>query len=177
MTSIPMPSPSGSAHGPGRAAPSPAWMAPLFALGVLSLGMLSARWGLSLVGHAPDAAAQTVSPEIPLPTWIFWAVWVVNYPCLGIATWVVWRRRHEAPVTEALVLFGVNLLVLLAFMPITSIAGDNRVAALMDVLGLTSGYAVAWSYARVSRTALQWLTPYLVWLPITTALKLWLASR
>lgn len=68
-------------------------------------------------------------------------------------------------------IFGLAFLYFQAFVPITGAAQDQRVTAMMDVLGLIFAYAAAWAYRRVDPATWPWMVPLLVWMPITTLLK------
>lgn len=148
---------------PGSGARSSCWVALLFAMGVLGAGMLAAV--LAIRRSPPEMIASG-----PLPDWAFWAVWVLIYPCMGVASWLVWRQRQRQPVAGVLLLFGVALAQNLSFW----LAPDLVVVALVDLIGCALAYLVAWRYAGVDPAAAWWLLPWLLWMPITTALKLWL---
>lgn len=137
--------------------------------------MLAVPLGLALAPS--NSVAGTAAPGLELPSWFFAAVWTVLYPCLGVATWTVWKGRGRPGAQEALVMFAMSFLVSFAFVPVTLAASDIRVTAMMDLLAMAMGYAAAWAYCRVDRTAARWLVPHLCWLPITTVLKLWTVAQ
>lgn len=136
----------------------------LFAAGVLGLGLLAAALGMT---YRPTGGTTTGGP---LPAWVFWAIWIVIYPGMGVATWLVWRQRERQPVRGALLLFGVALAQNLSFWLAPDLAG----VAMVDLAGCALAYLVTCRYARIDRAAGWWLLPWLVWMPLTTALKLWL---
>jgi tryptophan-rich sensory protein len=139
-----------------------------FALTTLALGNLPLPLAFAL---APEGDLAASSPGVALPPWVFVAVWTIIYPALGVATWRVWLKRAEPGAIEALALFGVSFLVLLAFVPITAAAADQRITAMLDVVGLTCAYVSAWIYRRIDFTTTRWMLPLLVWMPITAFLK------
>lgn len=139
------------------------------AVGTLALGNITVPLALAL---APPGGLPASAPGLQIPSWVFAAVWTVIYPALGVATWRVWRRRTRPGAAEALALFGVCFLFLLAFLPITAAAADQRVTAMMDVVGLACSYTTAWVYRRVDAGTLPFMLPLLAWMPVTTFLKL-----
>jgi len=147
----------------------PEWRgAVAFAIVALALGTLPVPLALSL---APAGDLSATAPGVHLPSWFFGAVWMVINPCLGVASWLVWKRRAQPGATEALALFGVAFLLFLAFLPITAAAHDQRVTAMMDILGLVYAYVAAWVYSGVDAKTIRWMLPLLVWMPITALLK------
>ena len=140
-----------------------------FGAGALALGMSPLPLALAL---APAGGLSASAPGLRLPSWLFGAVWTIIYPCLGVATWRVWARRAQPGVTEALAVFSLCFLFLLAFLPITAAAHEQRVTAMMDIIGLASSYVTAWVYRRVDRGTVRWMVPLLLWMPTTTLLKL-----
>lgn len=119
-----------------------------------------------------DTAHDPVTPAV-IPTWVFWVVWLVVYPTLGIATSIVWTHRVSEMATGALLLLVVNAAITYAFVPATVLADDIRVTATLDLVGLVAAVCLGVSYRQVSRSALLWALPYLVWMPVTASLK-WL---
>jgi tryptophan-rich sensory protein len=140
-----------------------------FAALALALGMLPLPLAFAL---APPGGLPASAPGLHLPPWVFATVWTIVYPACGIATWRIWSQRDRAGAREALAVFALAFLFFLAFVPITAAAHDQRVTAMMDIVGLVCGYVAAWAYRRIDRTTTYWLLPLLFWLPTTTFLKL-----
>ena len=151
------------------------WFALAFAAGMLVAGMAVAMVSMIARPEAVGSNALQLYPPLYPPDWAFWAIWLIIYPCWGVATWLVWRRRS----TEDLrpfwryfaLMFGTNL----AFLPISALTrGNPAVLAMMDALGFVLLPVMVWMYGRYARAALYWLLPIFVWIPITLALKVWL---
>lgn len=160
-----------SQHSPS----SPWWVAWVFALGTLLAGMVSAGLSFATAGEHSAANPVGVLPPLWPPSWVFWLVWMVIYPAWGAATYRVWRHRGEADVRGALVLYALNVLGALFFLPLSNITANNpAVLTLLDANGLIGTYALAWLYTRYDKQALWWLLPYLIWMPLTLGLKTWL---
>jgi translocator protein len=149
-------------------------MALVFAVGVLLLGMGDALITM-IIAHGNAAKNPTyLYPSIWPDDWVFWVVWIVIYPCLGVATALIWQRRHTIPIRRAIICFTALLAVTLLFLPLSDVVQGNPLGlTLMDASAFLLSYALAWAYGRVTRTALWWLVPLLLWTPVTLLLKIW----
>lgn len=156
-----------------RESGAPWWMAPLFVGVCEAVGLLSG-WVGRVYMHNPWID-DTRKPAPWPPSWVFPAAWAaVNYPSLGLATWLVWRRHHNAPVTSALGWFGVQLALNASFLPLVYRVKSRRVYATMDTVGAVVTTATTVSYGRVARPAAAAMLPYLGWTYYTTLIKvLW----
>lgn len=154
---------------------SPWWMALVFAGGILLAGMLDAWLSLTVLDGGAIMQPDLKYPPIYPPAWLFWAVWLVIYPCWGVATWLVWRRRYEVDLRGFWLFFAFTLLVNMAFMPINALTrGNPLVLSAMDATGLILRPLSLWLYWRYAKATFWWLLPSTVWLPITLSLKVWL---
>lgn len=161
--------------GTGSRGGSSWWMALVFAGGTLLAGMLAALASFALIPGAVGFAEGLKPPPITPPDWAFWAVWILIYPTLGFATWLVWRRRRVADVRGALALFVLLLVGNFMFLPISNLTGgEPAVLTLMDANGLVYAYVLTWLYSRYDKASAWWLAPLLIWMPVTTFLKAWL---
>jgi tryptophan-rich sensory protein len=120
----------------------------------------------------PGAAGRIGIDVVPIPAWLFTAVWLVAYPGMGVATWLIWRLRDRVDVTVPLAIFGAGFLQSLSFWATNSV----RMTALIDATGILLSCTVAWVYSRYARATVWWLLPWLAWMPITFAFKLWALS-
>ena len=151
------------------------WGAVAFAGGILALGLLSAGLSFAAQPEAVGSRAPQVYPPIYPPDWAFWAVWLVIYPCWGVATWLVWQRHQEVNLRNFRRFFAATLALNLAFMPIAALTrGNPAVLAALDATGIVLLPLTFWMYGRYSRLALYWLSPMFIWGPITLGLKIWL---
>lgn len=151
------------------------WGAVAFAGAILALGMLSAGLSFAVQPEAVGSRAPQVYPPIYPPDWAFWTVWLVIYPCWGVATWLVWQRRREMDLRNFWRYFAATFALNLAFMPISALThGNPAVLAALDATGIVLLPLAAWMYGRYSRPALYWLLPKFIWGPITLGLKIWL---
>ena len=160
---------------PPRSSSSPWWVALVFAFGTLLSGMVSAGLSFATAGEHSAANPAGILPPVWPPPWVFWVVWLIIYPTWGVATYLVWRRRNQSDVRGALVLYGLNVLGALFFLPLSNITANNpAVLTLLDANGLIGIYALAWLYTQYEKRAVWWLLPYLIWMPLTLGLKIWL---
>src|SRR5262249_19266203 len=83
------------------------WTPLLFALGVLLIGNIPGTLTFTL---DPNTVHRIGLESIGIPAWVFSGVWLIAYPCMGIATWLVWRKRHEANISMPLAVFAVGLI-------------------------------------------------------------------
>lgn len=148
---------------------TPYWTVFVFALGPLILGSVPPALLFSL---DPTTTSRIGLGEVPIPAWVFTGVWFIAYPLMGVATWLVWRRRSEVDASVPLAVFTAAFLQTLSFWLTTSI----HMTAVLDALGLLLAYTVAYVYARYDRRAVWLLLPWLVWMPITLGFKLWVLA-
>ncbi|MEO0520977.1 MAG: TspO/MBR family protein [Cyanobacteria bacterium P01_A01_bin.116] len=144
----------------------------VFALGTLLIGFAAAWIAFAVASPVPPYR------QLPLlypPLWFFWAVWLIIYPCWGVATWLVWRKRCVSDVRGALALYIITLVGNTLFLPISNLSGGNpAILSLMDANGVLSSWITYWLYTRYSKWAGRFLLPLLFWMPLTLLLKLWL---
>jgi translocator protein len=143
-----------------------------FGLAALVVGLSAVPLGV-VVGPPGVNVGAASGPGVPVPGWVFGAVWTVLYPTLGFAVWRLWRQRERPGALEALAALAVAFVTLWAFMPVASAAHDLRVTAMMDVMSLVTVWTSAWAVRRVDQIAGWWLLPLQAWMPLTTLLKVW----
>jgi tryptophan-rich sensory protein len=127
-------------------------------------GLVTSR---SLRGWYAGLAKPSWNP----PNWVFGPVWTVLYAAMGVAAWLVWRVRDEHDVRIALVWFGVQLIVNVAWS--VAFFGLRSPAAGLVVIVLL-WWAIAGtiaSFASVSLLAAGMLVPYLAWVTFATVLN------
>ena len=120
----------------------------------------------------PDWYASLVRPAIAPPNWIFGPVWTTLYLLMGIAAWLVWRRRGEVPVAKiGLTIFGVQL-VLNSLWSILFFGLHSPEAAFVEIIFLWIAIVatIVW-FAKVSKSAAWLLVPYLAWVSFAAYLN------
>jgi len=112
--------------------------------------------------------AGIVKPAWNPPSWVFGPVWVVLYAMMGVAVWLVWRRRdsvskHGMTWRWALAMFGVQL-VLNALWSIIFFGLHSPGWAFVGIVllwaAIVGTIGVFW---RISKPAALLLIPYVLW--------------
>src|SRR3989339_747339 len=109
-----------------------------------------------------------VKPAWNPPSWLFGPVWVTLYAMMGVAVWLVWRRRDsgsKAGMTWrlALAMFGIQL-VLNALWSIIFFGLHSPGWAFVEIVllwaAIVGTIGVFW---RISKPAALLLVPYILW--------------
>ena len=134
-----------------------------------ALGSLATREAVD--GWYADAEKVAWNP----PDVVFGPVWSLLYVLMGVAAWLVWRRRGWAPARGALTLYVVQLAFNAAWTPVFF---EGRyawlaLAIIVVLLGLIIATIVA--FRPHSRVAAWLLVPYAVWVAYATTLNLGIA--
>jgi len=135
---------------------------------ILVLGFASG-W-ISGSGNHNAWFASLNKPWFMPPGWVFPVVWTTLYVLMGVALAKViaadspWRGA-------ALALFGVQLLLNLAWSPV--FFGAHQVKAALAIILLLDVAVVATilAFARIAALPALLLLPYLAWLALATALN------
>lgn len=115
-----------------------------------------------------DALAK---PAWTPPGAVFGPVWTVLYALMGVAAWLVWRRRGFAGAGPALAVFLAQL-VLNALWSYLFFGAQRIDAALLDIAALWLLILVtAVLFWREDRRAGALLLPYLAWVGFAAALN------
>ncbi|RRA48183.1 TspO/MBR family protein [Acidipila sp. EB88] len=102
-------------------------------------------------------------PPLAPPAWLFAPVWTVLFLCMAVAAWLAWRTRVSTCRSGGLRMWGVQLLINLAwsavFFRLHSLA-----FALVDAVLLAVAIAYTMRPFRTIRPLAAWLlAPYLAW--------------
>ncbi len=114
----------------------------------------------------PDTATDIGLTTVPVPAWVFIVVWMIIYPCMGIAAWRLRQDVRDAAVPLA-VLAGGYLQTKLFWL-----SDSLHAVAVADATGLLLAVITAWVFSRYSGATARWLLPWLVWMPVTLAIKI-----
>lgn len=113
----------------------------------------------------PTWYASLVKPSFSPPNWIFGPVWTTLYILMGIAMYLVWKKR------KSLTLFIIHLVFnagwSIVFFGLHSILGG------MIVIIILWGIIVALirGFYRIDRIAAYLLIPYLAWVSFASVLN------
>jgi tryptophan-rich sensory protein len=70
---------------------------------------------------------------------------------LGVATALIWQRRHIQAIRSAMICFVVLVVMTLLFLPLSIVVQGNPLGLLlMDICGLLLSLLLAWIYRRVT---------------------------
>ena len=153
-----------------RAAGGPwSWLA---AAGFVAVCFAAAAIGqIAISGDRYEWYARLAKPSFTPPGWLFGPVWTALYVSMGLAAWLVWRRRGSAAVGLPLGLFAVQLALNAAWTPL--FFGLQRPAvAFADIVALWAAIAATtWAFFRVSAPAGWLMAPYLAWVSFASVLN------
>lgn len=148
----------------------------LFSLILLSqlAGVIGSVFTFSAI---PSWYVTLTLPAFAPPSWIFGPVWTTLYTVMGIALFMVMKKRGIEPSRAKARTWGIRLffaqLVVNALWSVLFFGMRNPTAALVDIIVLDAlVIAVVVLFARVSRTAMLLMLPYLGWILFATYLNL-----
>ena len=149
----------------------------MFALLICSLASFSAGWFGSQ--FKPGVWYQTLQkPSWTPPSIAFPIAWTILYTLMGVASWLVWKKReNNSAVSVALFFFAVQL-VLNALWSWIFFGRHQLGWALLEMGALWLMIAAtAYSFWRISATAGFLLVPYLFWVSFAFILNLAIWER
>lgn len=113
-------------------------------------------------------------PSFNPPAWIFGPVWTILYALMGIALYLLWKKKAKA----ALILFGIQL-VLNTLWSIVFFGLKNPQLAFVEILFLWLFILLTMQSSwRYSREVVYLLLPYWLWVSFAAVLNysLWQLS-
>lgn len=146
------------------------------------IGWLLLSYAAALVGALFRPGiwyAGLIKPALTPPNWVFPTVWLTLYGLMGVAAWLVWRRREQRGIGVALTFF-VAQLAANALWSWLFFGLHLPLAALLDLvilwLLLLGTTVLFW---RQRRLAGALLVPYLAWVSFAGYLNLgiWWLNR
>ena len=122
--------------------------------------------------NVPGWYANLAKPSWTPPSWVFGPVWSVLYLLMAISAWQVWRRTGLRTAMVPLALFGIQLVLNVAWSGL--FFGLRRPGAALIEIVLLWVAILATMIAFRQRSALAgWLMlPYLAWVSFAVALNL-----
>lgn len=147
-------------------------------LGFVAL-CLGAGFLSSLAGTEGALYERLVRPAWAPPGWVFAPVWTTLYVLMGTATYLVWRRCTGPVRRRAMVAFGIQLALNVAWTPV--FFGLERYGlAVVVIAGVLAAVTVMMvRYARASRLAGALVVPLWLWVGFASALNvaIWWLNR
>jgi len=144
------------------------------------LGALVAALLVTLIGASGSVFTSTDSqwfqsltlPWFYPPPWAFGVVWTLLFTLIGVAAYLVYRHGiGRRPVRLALGLFGLQLLVNVAWSPVFFELQNPPLALGVIALLWLLIVATVRAFDRVDRRAALLLVPYLVWVGFAAILN------
>ncbi len=116
--------------------------------------------------------AELQKPAINPPDWVFAPAWTTLYILMGIALFLVWRKKDEIKNFLCIaVVFGIQL-VLNATWSIVFFGMENPLLGLINILLLLVAIVLTMIlFFRAFRPAGYLLVPYLLWVLFATYLN------
>lgn len=153
-----------------EAAPVSGWRSAAGLALWLGITFAAAAIGGAATARAGAFYVDLVRPGWAPPGWVFGPVWSLLYTFMGVAAWLVWRRRAQCAVRLSLGLYlaqlGVNALWSWLFF-----AWRLGALAFVWILLLISlVLCLIRTFNRISRPAAWLLWPYLAWLTFAAIL-------
>jgi tryptophan-rich sensory protein len=152
---------------------SPAGSA-LSLLAFVAVALLAGGMGVLLQGDALDSGGWYEGLDKPAftpPSAVFAPVWTTLYVLIGIAGWLLWRRRDRPGADVALALWAAQL-VLNALWTGAFFGAHSPLLGLVDIVALLAVIVLLVARARrVDGRAALLLLPYLAWVGFATLLN------
>ena len=116
--------------------------------------------------------AALQKPAFTPPSWLFGPVWTALYVSMGIAAWLIWRRRGLRGGALPLLLFAGQLVLNAAWTPLF-FGLQSPALAFADIVLLSVMIAATTvAFFRVRRAAGLLMVPYLAWTSFAAVLNL-----
>jgi len=110
-------------------------------------------------------------PFFAPPNWLFAPAWITLYVLMGIAAFLVWRKRYTAGAKLALWLYGVQL-ALNALWSVIFFGMRNPGLAFVEIVVLwVLILVVTLKFFKVEKTAGWLFVPYLLWVTFAAILN------
>jgi len=134
--------------------------------GFIGLCLLVGASGAGFTATAVRGWYRTLShpPGTP-PDWLFAPVWTALYVLMGVAAWLVWRRRGERPnrTYAALRVWGWQLLLNALWTPVFFGLHSFAMGVAVIVALLAMVVVTIVAFQRLSLFAAGMLVPYAAW--------------
>lgn len=120
----------------------------------------------------PTWYAGLVKPSFSPPNWLFGPVWTTLYAFMGIAAFLVWRKRKSNPsANKALGIYAFQL-ILNSIWSFLFFGAQNPGLAFAEILVLLA--AILWTtfaFYKIDRYAAYLMIPYIAWVSFATILN------
>ena len=142
---------------------------------VLCVGVCFAAAAVGAMFTSPNVPgwyANLDKPSWTPPSWVFGPVWSLLYLLMGISLWQVWRKTGFRAAAMPLTLFGIQLVLNMAWSGLF-FGLRNPAAALVEIVLLWCAILATMTAFRQRSAPAGWLMlPYLAWVSFAAALNL-----
>lgn len=130
------------------------------------IGQGSAGAAVAVWGPPAGAEASILGPAA------FAAVWCILFPCFGVAAAQVWATMAPANVRVAALSHVAAVgWALVWWMPLACVARSAWIPVIGDVLAIGLVLGLSAHLRPVEPTAVRWLAPLMVWMPLSLAVS------
>lgn len=148
----------------------------LFILSPLAIGYLS-----SFLSFNSSASTYEVLklPSFSPPSWVFAPVWTGLYLLMGLAAFLIWKKRKEKDINLALAVY-FSQLILNFFWTLFYFGQGARLLAFLDIMLLLLLIAAnIILFARIRKLSAYLLAPYFLWVAFASVLNYstWILNR
>ena len=110
-------------------------------------------------------------PLFSPPNWIFGPVWTLLYILMGISAFLIWKKRDNLKTKQALVFYGIQL-ILNALWSIIFFGMHNPGLALLEIIILWLFILITLiKFYKINKTAGLLFIPYLLWVSFASILN------
>ncbi|MCX6791514.1 MAG: tryptophan-rich sensory protein [Candidatus Gottesmanbacteria bacterium] len=128
----------------------------------LSAGLIGSLFTFAAI---PTWYATLIKPSFSPPNWLFGPVWTTLYVLMGIAMYLVWRKRKSLNLFLIHLVFNAGWSIV--FFGLHSILGG--MVTIIILWGLI--FTLIRTFYRIDRRTAYLLIPYLVWVSFASILN------
>ena len=119
----------------------------------------------------PDWYRKLKKPSFNPPNWIFGPVWTLLYFLMGISLYLVWNPGNNLTALIAMALFGVQLILNIAWSIIFFGMRNPSIAFVEIIFMWIAILATIIAFYPISTIAALLLVPYILWVSFASVLN------
>ncbi len=134
----------------------------------LAIGSIS---GIATAGNITGWYATLQKPFFNPPNYLFGPVWTLLYGLMGVSLYLIWNAPSSSMRTNALIIFGVQMLLNFAWSFIFFHFKELGWALVEIILTWLSIFTMIVMFSGINKTAAYIQIPYLCWVTFATILN------